>query len=265
MRFRALALGVLAAVGCSDSSGPANTHSSVALAQHLDSLYTQACTLAYSPAYEDPPYYSPYFPRCLLMEDLVVAPASGAEPSPLQVNDLPGSGWHAFVVDFADTTSNGTPRDSNFALIAYSDANVTNSFVVEWEMGNEQGFIVSNDTAGADAYASSFTISTVSRGGRCADVPGLTTMSLNGVHFPQIQYDPSICQLSTFSVSWSGLFNVLRVDSAYAEAQIPLQTVNGITVTNSPWGVAFTNRVAQAMRHRRAAAAAVGGLRAPGS
>lgn len=252
MRNRALSLALLAAVGCSDGSGPAPIHSSAALARHLDSLYTQACTLAYSPDYEDPPYFSPYFPRCLLMEDLVVAPASGAEPSPLQVNDLPGTGWHAFVIDFADTLSNGTPRDSNFALIAYSDADVTNGFVVEWEMGNDQGFIVSNDTAGADAYANSFTISTVSRGGRCGDVQGLTTFSVNGVHFPQIQYDPSICQLSTFSVSWSGLFNVLRVDSAYAEAQIPVQTVNGITVTNSPWGVAFANRVVQPMRSRRA-------------
>lgn len=259
MRIRALCLALLAALACSDSSGPSKTHSSVALARHLDSLYVQACTLAYSPDYEDPPYFSPYFPRCLLMEDLVVAPASGAEPSPLQVNDLPGNGWHAFVVDFADTTSDGTPRDSNFALVAYSDANVTNSFVVDWEMGNEQGFIVSNDTAGADAFANTFTISTVSRGARCADVPGLTTFSDSGFHFPQIQYDPSICQLSTFSVSWSGLFNVLRVDSAFAEAQIPLQTVNGITVINSPWGVAFTNRVAQAMRRRRAGAAGVSG------
>src|SRR5581483_9431877 len=243
MRSLTLVLAVVvAAVGCTDSSGPAKTHSSAALAIHMDSLYKQACALAYSPDYEDPPYYSPYFPRCLLMEDLVVAPASGAEPSPLEVNELPGTGWHAFVIDFTDTTSDGTPRDSNFALIAYSDSNVTNGFVLEWWSGSgDQGFIVSNDTAGADAYGT-MTVSTVSRGARCSDVQGVTSAAITGVHLPQVQYDPSICQLSTFSVSWDGLFNVLRVDSAYGEAKIPVQTVNGITVTNSPWGVAFAER-----------------------
>ena len=54
--------------------------------------------------------------------------------------------------------------------------------------------------------------------------------------FPQIQCSPSICQLSTFSVSWDGLFNTLTVDSGYGQAQIPTQTINGITLTNSPWG-----------------------------
>lgn len=260
MRYHALFLAVFAAIACSDTSGPAKTQgssaSSVALALHLDSLYTQACALAYSPDYEDPPYYSPYFPRCLLMEDLVVAPASGAEPSPLLVKELPGTGWNAFVIDFSDTTSEGTQRDSNFALVAYSDSNVTNGFVVDIDAGYDQGFIVSRDTAGADAYGT-LTISTISRGARCSDVQGVTTAAITGVTLPQVQYTSSICQLSTFSVSWNGLFNVLTVDSAYGEAQIPTQTVNGITITNSPWGVEFAERLrgraVPTMLRRRAA------------
>lgn len=271
MRYHALVLAVLAAIACSDSSGPGKTQgstaSSVALALHFDSLYTQACAGAYSPDYEDPPYYSPYLPRCLLMEDLVVAPASGALPSPLQVNELPGTGWNAFVIDFVDTASDGTPHDSSFALVAYSDSNVTNGFVVDLEYGTDGGgFVVDRDTAGADAYGS-MTVSTVSRGARCSDVQGVTSADIAGANLPQVQYSASICQLSTFSVSWNGLFNVLTVDSAYGEAQIPTQTVNGITVTNSPWGVEIAERIrgmaAPAMLRRRADVARWAGLRDP--
>ena len=245
MRWRVLALALLAAIGCADSSGPSRSHSpstsngSSLVAQHIDSLYVQACAIGDQPYGGEPPPYNPYFQRCLLLSVLLAAPASGAEPSPLQVDRMPGKGWRGVVIEFTDTTSDGTPRDSSYELIAYSDADVTTAVVAEWVVGNQSAYVLANDTVAADGYSSSATISTVSRGGRCSETPGLANPLLNSDGFPQIEYSSSICQLSTFSVSWTGFFNVLTVDAAYGQAQIPTQTVNGITVTNSPWGIHF--------------------------
>jgi hypothetical protein len=237
MRFGALALAVLAAIGCSDSSGPSTSNSPSALAQHLDSLYVQACAVADTVGpYGELPYYSPYYPRCLLLSVLLAVPASGSETSPLVVQGLPGNGWRGAVIDYTDTSSNGAPHDSNFVLIAYADPDVHTAFVTDFVNGQAGGDIVIDDDTVALAYANSLPISTMSRGGRCVETAGLTNPLLDTAGFPQIQYSGSICQLSTFSVTWNGDFNVLAVDSLYAQVNIPTQTVNGITLTNSPWG-----------------------------
>lgn len=232
MRFPALALAVLAAVGCSDASSP-TTHGASVLAQHFDSLYVQACALAGA---NGSPTDSPYYPRCQLLSVLLAIPASGAEPSPLQINHIAGTGWRGAVIEYTDTSSTGAPRDSFFVLMAYADPDLHTAFVTDFVNGFTGGEIVIHDDTVALAYANSLPISTVSRGARCSDTQGLANPLLDTAGFPQIQYSASICQLSTFSVSWDGLFNVLTVDSAYQQAQIPAQTVNGITVTNSPWG-----------------------------
>ncbi len=237
MRFRALTLAVLAALGCGDASGPSNGGNPASLALHLDSLYAQACAQAYSPAYEDPPYFSPYYGRCLMMSVLIAAPASGAAPSPLVVdNAATDTSWQGVVINFSDTTSTGAPRDSAFYLVAFSDHDVTNAIVAQILAGTQSAYIVANDTVAADGYGT-FTASTVSHGARCSDVQGLTNPPVDSVTFVPIQYDPSICQLGTFSVSWNGLFNVATVDSVWGQARIPTQTVNGITVSNSPRGI----------------------------
>ena len=233
MQWRALALALLAAIGCSDSSGPSTSNSPSLLARHIDSLYVQACATADSTGGF---YTSPYYSRCQLLSVLLAVPASGAEPSPLVVQDLPGNSWRGAVIDYTDTSSNGAPHDSNFVLIAYADPDVHTAFVADFVNGQPGQEIVINDDTVALAYANSLPISTVSRGARCSDTQGLANPLLDTAGFPQIEYSPSICQLSTFSVSWNADFNVLRVDSVYARVNIPTQAVNGITLTNSPWG-----------------------------
>ena len=236
MRFRALGLALLAAVGCSDASSPSNRNNPSALAQHIDSLYVQACAQAGATG-QNRPTSSPYYPRCQVLSVLLALPASGAMPSPLVVNKLPGNAWRGAVVEYADTSSNGAPHDSAYVLVAYADPDVHTAFIAGVTGNGVQfGQLMANDTVVAQGYANTFPVSTVSRGGRCSDTPGLANPLLNGDGFQQIQYGPSICQLSTFSVSWNADFVVLRVDSAYAYVDVPTQTVSGITLTNSPWG-----------------------------
>lgn len=269
MRLCALALAVLIAVACRDASAPSNGSNPTALALHMDSLYSQACAQAYSPDYEDPPYYSPYYGRCLMMSVLIAAPASGAEPSPLVVeNSATDTNWRGVVINFVDTLSGGLARDSAFYLVAYSDQNVTSAIVAQVLAGNQSAYVVADDTVAADGYGT-FTASTVSRGARCTDVQGVTNPPVTGVTFVQIQYSPTICQLGTFSVAWNGLFNVLAVDSVWGQATIPTQTVNGITVFNSPWGInierVFRDMAARAIRRPRAIGATTLGAPDPRS
>jgi hypothetical protein len=160
-----------------------------------------------------------------------------------------GSNWKGVVIDYTDTSSNGAPHDSDFVLIAYADPDVHTAFVAQWVMGNELASILINDDTTANGYGN-LTVSTASRGSRCSDTPGLANPLLNADGFPQIQYSPSICQLSTFSVGYDALFDVLTVDSVYGEAKMPTQTVNGITLTNSPWGF-YSQRVLQALLRKR--------------
>jgi len=224
-----LFIATVAATGCSDSTGPSS------VARHFDALLSQACAIA-----DTAPPASGTVERCALLAALITAPASGAEPSPLRVTTTTGTAlWQGLVIDYTDTTQYGTPADSSFLVVAFSDENVTTAVVGTDLLSTNFGiYLEANDTVIVNAIynTSTFSVSTASRGGRCSDTHGLA----NPLDGRPIEYSPSMCRLSTFTVSMTPNFPVARgVDTALVAFRVPPQTVNGITVVNSPWGVRF--------------------------
>jgi hypothetical protein len=246
MRLYCLAIPTIAlvtATACSDSTGPS------AVARHFDALLSQACAAADSNPTPGLGYNtnSGYLQRCILLGVLITAPASGAEPSPLRVTTATGTAvWQGLVVEYTDTNQVGTPVDSSFEVIAFSDDNVTTAVVGSEFMSSDSGmYLEANDTVTVNArYPSTFSVSTASRGGRCSDTHGLPDPLDNPYDDPPIEYSPSICRLSTFAVSMTGTFPVAPgVDTAFVSVRVPSQTVNGITVFNSPTGVRLMRSV----------------------
>jgi hypothetical protein len=217
------------AVACSDSTGPS-------AAVHVDQLYQQACRLADTGMSQTPILGSPYYPRCAMFALLLAAPASGAQPSPVQVTTSSGvQTWHAVVIAEADTAPGNTLNDSSFFLVAYADANVTTALVSVFT-ATSSGFknlgsaIYTDAPITLSSSANNVVMSTVTTGGPCNDVSGLT----NPLGVP-IVYAPSVCHLATFNVAISAKFQATPgLDAALETITITPQTVNGIRVINSP-------------------------------
>jgi hypothetical protein len=225
MRFGTLALAVLAAFGCSDTSGPSS------VAHHLDVLYSQACARAYSPSGYN--MASVYWQRCQLLSILVAAPASGAEPSSIRVTTAAGtSTWQSLAIYEYDTSNTGMPLSTINAIIAYSDANVTNAVVLLVTSGGNASYIIANDTITENGVWMSGAASRSSLGGQCRDVSGLSNPlgdTLTG--YPPIEYGGSLCHLATFQVSVSTTFPATPgLDPSLESFTIDPQSINGISV-----------------------------------
>jgi hypothetical protein len=224
MRTPTLVVALVAAIGCSDATSPSSS-----TARHLDALLQQACAQADA----DVNPSNGYILRCELLSDLVTGPASGAEPSPLQVitAGTTSTEWRGLVIAFAETDG-GFLGEPNYLLIAYSDPNVTNVFVGQTVLGSETTpYLVLGDTelvmsgAGGGPF-----VDTVSTGARCTDTPGLANPLGDG----PIAYSGSMCRIATFSVLETAAFPVSGADSGFASVSIPAQDVTGILVTNPP-------------------------------
>jgi hypothetical protein len=230
-----LAVAVLGAIGCSDATSPSSS-----TAHHIDALLQQACAQAAVVGPADSK--GGYALRCDVLSTLITGPASGAEPSPLQVitAGTSASGWRGLVIAFADTGM-AFQVGPSYLLIAYTDPNVTNVFVAHSDpLDATAPYLVLSDTVlvmptGDGAPA----VGMVSTGARCTDTPGLANPLAGPDGYPLIEYPGSICRLATFSVSMTANFLVSGADSGFASVQIPQQNVSGILVTNPPLGSHF--------------------------
>jgi hypothetical protein len=244
MRFGTLALAVLAAFGCTDSTGPSS------IAHHLDALYRQACAAAYDPTggYANSAGYntaSPYWYRCQMLSVLLAGPASGAEPSPVRVTTATGvETWQGLIIDESDSGSSGAVLDSSMIMIAYRDANVTTAVLTMLFDGSWGSVIYANDTIVANFTSGSVAMSPVTLGARCKDTRGLSNPladTLTG--YPPIEYASGICQLATFDGSMSATFpNTPGLDPALSSVTIDRQSFNGIYVF-PPLGFYFDHAI----------------------
>jgi hypothetical protein len=218
-----LGVAVLAAIGCSDTTSPASS-----TARQLDALYQRACARSFAGD-------TNYTVRCEVLSNLVAVPASGAEPSPLQIVTAGGTlGWRGVVVEFTDTSFGftGGPR---YTLIAYSDANATNIVFSQYVPGSETSpYLLVNDTVLANATSGGAAgVGQPSSGSRCVDTPGLANPLGGGEGNATIDYGGSSCRVATFPVSLNTMFfTVTGADSGFASIYIPTQTVNGILVSD---------------------------------
>jgi hypothetical protein len=218
---------------CSDSTGPAS------VARHLDTLYRQACAHAYVPLNQssNTGYYdtaSVYYQRCQLLSVLLAGPASGAEPSRLNVTTGAGrQTWRGIVISEYDTLSTGAPETTINTMIAYSDANVTTAVVSFVTNAGNFVYIIANDTITENGASLSATTSRSSLGAPCQDTPGLANPLLADTltGFPPIEYGGNVCHLATFSASLSATFPATAgLDPSLQSITIDAQSVNGISV-----------------------------------
>jgi hypothetical protein len=143
------------------------------------------------------------------------------------------------VVAETDTAGDGSVIDSSFALVAYSDANVTTAVFSEYA-ATATGFtnlgsaIYTNAPLTLSGSGGSVQISTLSIGSPCKDVPNLTNpFGADTGNYPSIEYAPSVCRLTTFRAAMATTFTATAgLDPALQAIAIAPQSVNGIRLLN---------------------------------
>jgi hypothetical protein len=173
---------LLLAAGCSDGTGP-NPHSATSVAEYIDALYKEAVVFANI----DPLYDT----RLAFLTLAEYAPAFGAPATAVTVATATGNQrWQAVAYEMV------YGADSTYVLIAYSDAQLANVVIATFDPaypGNPLRVeMMANDTIFVFASRSVVSESTVSIGGACIPVSGLTNPGLSAVA-------SASCQAGTFA------------------------------------------------------------------
>jgi hypothetical protein len=213
-----IAIAFAAACG-SDSTGPSASDQPSRVAQHFDSIYTEAQAL--SDAGHDA-----FALRAELATLIEVNAAFGAAPAPITVTTHNGTEhWKGY-----ELLELGSSSDSTYVLLAYREADAHTVAVVYFRGDGtiQQAALVTNDTLVVEPNDGSGATSVTQTGATCGAISSaLTNPLLTSVSIAS-------CNIAKFGTSLSlQMPSTTGMDAALTSLSFPVTTVNGILVVDS--------------------------------
>jgi len=218
IRSALILVGITLVAACDGSTGP-RPPSAQAVARHIDSLIAADSSLPLNVRQL----------RDQALGDVIFAPALGAVPATVQVTTVAGvQTWQGLM----DVDYDSQIPDTLFVLAAYSDANMTNLILAQFEYPPpglhvstiQWVVLMTSDTIFATTHSPTVITSVKSTGGACTAATGL----INSSYYAQFVAQ---CKLATFSGSVSAtLPATLGMDPAFEHISISAQSFNGVQI-----------------------------------